>query len=68
MKDLIEQIRTVHFSLVLLCFALFVASFLNKDANVERALRELSLVNRVVQHWDDAARLLVTHIQESVDR
>jgi hypothetical protein len=50
----VEHVRTVHFTLVVLCFALFASSFLSRAPTVQRALEQLESINRIVHdNWDE---------------
>lgn len=52
-KELVEHIRTVHFSLIILCFGLISASFLSREGEVTRSLRQLREINNVIDNWND---------------
>lgn len=52
-KDHVEHLRTVHFSLVVVCFGLVVGSFLSRTPDVEEALSQLKKIENVVARWDE---------------
>ena len=52
-KDHIEHIRTVHFTLVVVSFALLVGSSLRRAPTTQRALAQLESIDTVVAKWDD---------------
>lgn len=51
-KDHVEHIRTVHFTLVVISFALLVGSSLSRATTTRRALTQLESIDRVVAKWD----------------
>lgn len=52
-KELVEHIRTIHFFLIILCFGLISASFLSREGEVTRSLRQLREINNLVDNWND---------------
>lgn len=51
-KDFVEHMRTVHFSLVVLCCGLIIAAYAERDSAPKRALKQLEQVIAISGHLD----------------
>jgi hypothetical protein len=65
-KDLAEHIRTVHFTLLVLCLALFAITWRQRP-NAERALKDANSLNNLSSDPDNFRRILAKIDQESDD-
>ncbi len=64
MSEIVTHLRTVHFSLLIVCFALYGLAVAGKSSDFNKALEQLASIDEVIGRWEpewleNAAALLV---------
>lgn len=62
----ISHLRSIHFSIVLVCFALLVGMNIDKENMLRKAVNEIEGINQLIEHIDAKPELIYSRAIERV--